>query len=46
MKTYKEYSMIPKMDKKTGLYKYPVDKSKPGGCCDAKDIPPEFFPKI
>lgn len=46
MKTFDEHKKIPKLDESTGLYRYPTDESKPGGYVEAKDIPPEFFPKI
>ena len=46
MKTFQEHKNIPKTDKKTGLFKYPKDKKKPGGYSDAKDIPTEYFPKV
>lgn len=46
MKTFKQHQAIPKVDKKTGMYRYPKYKNKPGGYADSKDIPEEFWPKV
>ena len=46
MKTFKQHKCIPKIDKETGIYRYPKDKTKPSGYADSKDIPPEYWSKI
>lgn len=46
MKTFNEYKNIPKLDESTGIYRYPKDDTNPNRYAEAKNIPPEYFPKI